>query len=338
MPASSCHPLAALAQIRKAMRGLVKEGKIANPRDVAARMRMELGIAELEERANSGVRQLAVASAAVAAPHPAGAQASQDLPDGDTVSTAIALRLSTLAITGSTRSRDIKALVPSVKALPSATRPSVGAPTFFAATPADSDSAADDTASAGPVDLPAGISREDQGGDEPGVIRSTASASGIAGQISTAGLHGPIPLPGSSPSTAPRQAILSSASAHAAATAQVKNPPPQPDVASGTKGELAGYMDQDGSVALDEVVAEMISMAYFFQERRRGDESKGKAGGVKRRIIVGMREVLRDCRAAKFKVVIICRNLEGSGGDAEGGTGSALATEVRGEVPSSKAS
>ena len=340
------------------MRGLVKEGKVANPLEVAARLRAELGIAELEERANAGVRQLVAASAASAVSHPAetAAEASQRL-DGDTMVAAIALRLSTLAITGSTRSRDIKALVPSVKTPSCAAGSRAGAQTF-AATPVDSDSVAGGGACAGSAaDPPFDISHEDQGRTEPGIARctsaqpaepsaqvraasSTASTaigrrvagSSVSGQIAAADLLGPIETPVSMSATAPHGAASSNASACASSTAQAKTSPLQPAAAAvvGAEGEHACYMHQDGSIALDEVVSEMISMAYFFQERRRGDESKGKAGGVKRRIIVGMREVLRDCRAAKLKVVIICRNLEGSGVDGGWGAGSALATEVRG--------
>jgi ribosomal protein L7Ae-like RNA K-turn-binding protein len=71
---------------------------------------------------------------------------------------------------------------------------------------------------------------------------------------------------------------------------------------------VARYVDQDLSRELDEQVAEMISTAYFFQERARTADERKSA--LRRRLVAGLREVERGCRSGKLKLVVIAPNVE----------------------------
>jgi ribosomal protein L7Ae-like RNA K-turn-binding protein len=68
------------------------------------------------------------------------------------------------------------------------------------------------------------------------------------------------------------------------------------------------YVDQDMSPELDAIVSEMISTACFYQERQRMDDSR--KGAVKRRLLIGLREVLKACKNGKARAVVVAPNLE----------------------------
>lgn len=80
------------------------------------------------------------------------------------------------------------------------------------------------------------------------------------------------------------------------------------------------YVDQTLSPALDELVSEMASTAYFFQERAR--EAEPRKAAAKRRLVIGLREVARGVRSGKIRAVVIAPNVEEAAG--EGGLDEAV--------------
>jgi ribosomal protein L7Ae-like RNA K-turn-binding protein len=80
------------------------------------------------------------------------------------------------------------------------------------------------------------------------------------------------------------------------------------------------YVDQEMDASLDTMASEMISTAYFLQTKSRAaveDEEGGGGGGGggTRRIVTGLREVIRGCRSNKIKFVIVAPNIDPGGGD-----------------------
>jgi ribosomal protein L7Ae-like RNA K-turn-binding protein len=80
------------------------------------------------------------------------------------------------------------------------------------------------------------------------------------------------------------------------------------------------YVDQEMDATLDTMASEMISTAYFLQTKSRAaveDEEGGGGGGGggTRRIVTGLREVIRGCRSNKIKFVIVAPNIDPGGGD-----------------------
>ena len=90
------------------------------------------------------------------------------------------------------------------------------------------------------------------------------------------------------------------------------------------------YVDQEMDATLDTMAAEMISTAYFLQSKSRAvvedEEGGGGGGGGTRRIVTGLREVIRGCRSNKVKFVIVAPNIDPGGG--EGGLDSQVKEAV----------
>jgi len=83
------------------------------------------------------------------------------------------------------------------------------------------------------------------------------------------------------------------------------------DTAAAASGGARSYVDQDLSTQLDAVLAEMASSAYFYQERSRLTDTR--KGSVKRRLLLGMREVMRAVVGGKVKAVVVVPNVEETG-------------------------
>jgi ribosomal protein L7Ae-like RNA K-turn-binding protein len=90
---------------------------------------------------------------------------------------------------------------------------------------------------------------------------------------------------------------------------------------------VRNYVDQDLSPALDTICAEMLSTAYFYQERARAEDQRK----AMRRLVVGLREVARGCRTGRVRLVIVAPNIDQS--DAEGG----LDEQVHGIIDAARA-
>ncbi|RYG42098.1 ribosomal L7Ae/L30e/S12e/Gadd45 family protein, partial [archaeon] len=81
--------------------------------------------------------------------------------------------------------------------------------------------------------------------------------------------------------------------------------------AAGGKGGLdtvRPYMEQDLRSDLDEVVLEMVSTLYYYEQRTREDTTK--KGSVKRRLLTGLREVRRAAANGKAKAIVIAPNVQ----------------------------
>ena len=86
---------------------------------------------------------------------------------------------------------------------------------------------------------------------------------------------------------------------------------------------IGAYVDHPLSPALDVILEEMVSTAYYYQERARASDPRKAGSSSKKRIVIGLREVARGCRTGRIKAVLITPNLE-AGDEDDGGLGSAI--------------
>ena len=81
-------------------------------------------------------------------------------------------------------------------------------------------------------------------------------------------------------------------------------------------------MQQDAHPALDELVAELLSTAAFFQTRAR---KLGSApGSGERWLVVGMREVQSQCRRGRLQLIVVAANVRCDDAEEEAGVASTL--------------
>eukprot|EP00903_Cladosiphon_okamuranus_P007835 g7580.t1 len=87
---------------------------------------------------------------------------------------------------------------------------------------------------------------------------------------------------------------------------------PKPPGVSG--GALPNaYVSQSPDKEVDDLVFEMLQLLFKFQERARlADPAKSK---TRRRIVMGLREVLRGIKAKKVRLLIVAPNVDGVGGE-----------------------
>ncbi|KAJ3057839.1 Selenocysteine insertion sequence-binding protein 2-like, partial [Quaeritorhiza haematococci] len=79
------------------------------------------------------------------------------------------------------------------------------------------------------------------------------------------------------------------------------------------RGETRSYVDQLVTEELDTLVREFLSKLKFFSDRqKRNNPIKAKS---KKRIILGLREVVRSVQRKKCKCVIMARNIEPAPGE-----------------------
>jgi hypothetical protein len=232
----------------------------------ALQLRFDLGIADLEARASASVKELSadqdIMSKVSTSPAAAGAEDAAAMAAHHT---AIALRLASLTITGSTSSAMVKKLVDKVIAPP----PAAAAIAPLPPTRVRSSSAASAYSSASGFDEVAALLTP--------IMEASADADSMADAPS---LFAPVPAEGAAAGAAvtPSATVTiaaagapSSGAVAAAAAAPTGRPALAAVGATGAalacrEGPLS-YVDQDSSTALDEVVAEMLSLAFFFQVR-----------------------------------------------------------------------
>lgn len=121
------------------------------------------------------------------------------------------------------------------------------------------------------------------------------------------------------------RAAPSSASASTATAASAAVAPATVTLNPRHIGGAAGvrtYVNQDLSLALDDICSEMISTSYFYQERARSEDPRK----AMRRLVVGLREVQRGCKSGKIRMVIIAPNVDASA--SEGGLDEQVSTII----------
>ncbi|CAM9405005.1 unnamed protein product, partial [Hapterophycus canaliculatus] len=87
---------------------------------------------------------------------------------------------------------------------------------------------------------------------------------------------------------------------------------PKPPGVSGA-GSSKAYVNQPPDQEVNDLVFEMLQLLFKFQERVRfSDPAKAK---TRRRIVMGLREVLRGVKAKKVQLLILAPNVDSAGGE-----------------------
>lgn len=93
------------------------------------------------------------------------------------------------------------------------------------------------------------------------------------------------------------------------------------------------YVDQVMSADLDTAVVQLVSTLYYYQERMRSQNpTKAK---MRRRMVLGLREVDRNVRSGKIKLLVVAPNIDegGAAGGMDDRINSIIATARAQEVP-----
>ena len=106
------------------------------------------------------------------------------------------------------------------------------------------------------------------------------------------------------------------------------------DGAAGEAAIVRFSSDMEPSPELDEVLREMIATASFYQERARSEAaSEAAKASVKKRLVVGLRQVTGAARLGRLKLLVVAPNADVSDGGALDAALCTLVDAARSQTP-----